>query len=136
MVIEDLPALGRPTNATLSFDLRFEELSSTEAFTFLGDLTIRASGNGEVLTGNLSVDFDDLGALDVAFEEITTDANGNFIGGSLLFDATDSGIEGVVGIRVGFVPSTVVPVSVIFDDQSQLDFNFDTISGDLTPIAN
>ena len=72
----------------------------------------------------------------MAFEEIGTDANGNFVSGSLLLDASTSDIEGVTGIRVGFATTTVVPVSVFFSDQTERDFTFDTVSGDLTPVSN
>jgi hypothetical protein len=121
---------------TISFDLEFTDLATDEFFSFLGDLSTRQSGENLVLAGHLEVDFFDLGSLVVTFEDVVSDPAGNSIGGSLLFDASGADIEGVVGIRVGFAPSTVVPVAVIFDNQSTLNFNFDTVSGDLTPVSN
>ena len=36
----------------------------------------------------------------------------------------------------GFAPSTVVPVSVILDDERVLNFDFDIFSCELTPVSN
>jgi hypothetical protein len=58
------------------------------------------------------------------------------ISGSVLSDASDSGIAGVVGIRIGVAPTTVVPVEVIFDNHSTRNFTFDTGSGKLTPVSS
>ena len=129
--------LGASGN-TISFDLEFTDLATEEFVSFLGDLTTEQSGENSVLAGNLEVDFSDpdLSSVAVTFENVVSDPTGKSIGGSVLFDASDSGIEGVTGIRVGFTPSTVVPVQVILVDQSTLDFNFDTVSGDLTPVTN
>ena len=129
--------LGASGN-TISFDLEFTDLATEEFVSFLGDLTTEQSGENSVLAGNLEVDFSDpdLSSVAVTFENVVSDPTGKSIGGSVLFDASDSGIEGVTGIRVGFTPSTVVPVQVIRGDQPTLDFNFDTVSGDLTPVAN
>ena len=129
--------LGASGN-TISFDLEFTDLATEEFVSFLGDLTTEQSGENSVLAGNLEVDFSDpdLSSVAVRFENVVSDPAGNSIGGSVLFDASDSGIEGVTGIRVGFTPSTVVPVQVILVDQSTLDFNFDTVSGDLTPVSS
>jgi outer membrane protein assembly factor BamB len=91
---------------------------------------------GGIIAGSLDISFEGLGEISVVFEEVETDIEDNFVGGSILFDATDSDIDGVVGIRVGFTTDVVVPVSVILDDQSVLDFDFDTISGELTPVSN
>jgi hypothetical protein len=122
---------------TISFDLDFTIIATDEFFSFLGDLTARQSGENLVLAGRLEVDFSEFGFVDVTLEDVVSSPNEeNPIGGSLLFDASDADIEGVVGIRVGFAPSTVVPVSVIFADQSTLDFNFDQTSGELTPASS
>jgi hypothetical protein len=121
---------------TISFDLDFTDLATDEFFSFFGDLTERASGQNSILAGNLEVSFSDLGFIAVTFEDVVTDPEGNSIDGSILFDATDSDIDGVLAIRVGFAPSPVVPVSVFLADETQLDFDFDTISGELTPVVN
>jgi hypothetical protein len=122
--------------STLSFDLSFDDLTTDESFDFFGDITFRQTSTGGVISGGLEVDFIELGFLNVTFEEIQTDTSGNFVGGSLFFDATDSDIDGVTGVRVGFNTSTVLPVQVILTDQSQVDFDFDLVSGDLTPASN
>lgn len=121
---------------TVFFEISFTDVTTDEFFSFFGDLTFRATPNGGVIAGSLDVSFEDLGEISVVFEEVETDIDDNFVGGSILFDATGSGIEGVVGIRVGFAPSNVVPVAVIFDDQRTVNFDFDTISGELTPVSN
>jgi hypothetical protein len=124
--------------STIAFDLDFTDLMTEESISFVGDLTTGQSGNNSVLNGNLAVDFSDpnLSSVAVTFEEVVSDPAGASISGSLLFDASDSGIEGVAKIRVGVTPSTIVPVAVILDDQSTRNFNFDTVSGKLTPVSS
>lgn len=124
------------TGNTLFFDLSFTDLTTGEFFSFFGDLSFRSTQTGGIIAGSLDVSFEDLGEISVVFEEVETDIDDNFVGGSLLFNATDSDIEGVVGIRVGFTTDVVVPVSVIFADESVITFDFDTISGELTPVSN
>ncbi len=131
-----LGIFGDETTLVLSFDLDTTDLETEEFFSLVGDLSFRASGSGSVITGSIESSFSDLGDVGVTFEETVTDAEGNFVGGSLLLDASGSDIEGVVGIRVGFATTTVLPVSVFFDDQSQQDFNFDLTSGQLTPVSS
>jgi hypothetical protein len=123
-------------SGTLFFDLSFTDLTTDEFFSFFGDLSFRSTQTGGIIAGSLDVSFEDLGEISVVFEEVETDFDENFVGGSVLFDASNSDIEGVVGIRVGFTTDVVVPVSVIFDDESVLVFDFDTISGELTPVSN
>lgn len=132
-----LGVFGDQTTLTLSFDLDTTDLTTDEFFSLLGDLSFRGTQTGSLISGTLQTSFSNLGDVSVAFEEIGTDAEGNFVSGSLLLDATDSDIEGVSGIRVGFAAATtVVPVSVFFADQSQRDFTFDIVSGELTPVSN
>jgi len=131
-----LGVFGDETTLVLSFDLDTTDLATDEFFSLGGDLSFRATDTGSVITGNLDASFSAFGDVSVAFEEIGTDANGNFVSGSLLLDASTSDIEGVTGIRVGFATTTVVPVSVFFSDQTERDFTFDTVSGDLTPVSN
>lgn len=121
---------------TLLFDLEFVDLTTDEFFSIFGDLGFRSTQTGGIIAGSLDISFEGLGEISVVFEEVETDAEENFVGGSILFDATDSDIQGVVGIRVGFTTDVVVPVSVILDDQTVLDFDFDTFSGELTPASN
>jgi hypothetical protein len=124
--------------STIAFDLDFTNLKSEESISFLGDLTAIPSGENSVLNGNLEIDFSDLTLSSVAltFEDVVSDPAGNSISGHVLFDASDSDIAGVVGIRVDVAPSTIVPVAVIFDDKSTRNFTFDTGSGKLTPVSN
>lgn len=121
---------------TIFFDISFVDLTTDEFFSIVGDLGFRSTQTGGIIAGSLDISFSDLGEISVVFEEVETDIDENFVGGSVLFDATGSDIEGVVGIRVGFTTNVVVPVQVIFEDQSVLDFDFDTISGELTPVSN
>jgi hypothetical protein len=121
---------------TVFFDISFVDLTTDEFFSIFGDLGFRSTQTGGIIAGSLDISFEGLGEISVVFEEVETDIDDNFVGGSILFDATDSDIDGVVGIRVGFTTDVVVPVSVILDDQSVLDFDFDTISGELTPVSN
>jgi hypothetical protein len=124
------------TGTTLSFDIGFTDPLTDEGFDFSGDLSLRANGQNSVIGGSLDVFFDDLGFLTVNFEDIESDPNGNFVGGSFFFDTSDSDIEGVSGLRVGLNTSNIAPVSVFLTDQTQLDFNFDLVTGDLTPVSN
>ena len=80
--------------------------------------------------------FESFGNIAVQFEDVATDSEGNFVDGSLLFNATDSGIEGVVGIRVGFTNTALSPVTVFLSDGPDLDFNFNLVTGELTPVSN
>jgi len=131
-----LGIFGDETALVLSFDLDTTDLTTDEFFSLAGDLSFRGTDTGSVITGNLETSFSNLGDVSVAFEEIGTDAEGNFVSGSLLLDASTSDIEGVSAVRVGFATTTVVPVSVFFADQTERDFTFDTISGELTPVSN
>jgi hypothetical protein len=126
---------GVSTN-TLSFDIDFTVVDTQQAFSFFGDLTETPSGQNSILTGALDVNFDDLGDLNVTFENVLSDPNGNFVDGSLLFDASGADIANVDAVRVGFVRTgTIVPVAVILTDQSTVNFTFDTNSGVLTPAS-
>lgn len=127
---------GDETTLVLAFDLDAADLTTGEASTLFGDLTFRSSNDGAVISGSLDTSFDDLGTVAVTFEALQTDVNGNFIGGSLLFDASESDIDGVTGIRIGFATTTVVPVSVFFADQTQQDFSFNLDTGELIPVSN
>lgn len=124
---------------TLFFDLDITDDfgGDIEFFTDTG-LTFEDSGGNVILTGQLGLtDFaGDLGDFSVTFEGLVTDPNGNSIGGSVLFDASESDIEGLAEIRVGFNGSTIQPVDLILTDQSVQHFNFDTVSGTLTPVAS
>jgi len=122
--------------STLSFALDFTDLATGEFFSFFGNLSYRNVQGTNIIAGNLDISFSDLGDLFVDFEDVALDSNGNFVGGSLLFNATDADIEGVVGIRVGFTTTTVSPVTVFLSDDTELDFTFDIVSGALTPVAN
>jgi len=95
---------------SLFLDLSFTDLETDQFFSFFGDLSFRSTQTGGIIAGNIDVSFEDLGEFAVIFEDVETDVDENFVGGSVLFDTTDAEIEGVVGIRVGFAPSTVVPV--------------------------
>jgi hypothetical protein len=124
---------------TLFFDLDItDDLDGDiEFFTDTG-LTFEQSGDNVILSGQLGLtDFSgDLGDFSATFEGLVTDPNGNSIGGSVLFDASESDIEGLAAIRIGFDgTSTVQPVDLILTDQSVQHFNFDSVSGTLTPVS-
>jgi hypothetical protein len=126
---------------TLFFDLDLTDDAGGDIEFFTGDagLTVQESGDNVILAGQLGItDFGgDLGDFSVTFESLVTDPNGNSIGGSVLFDASASDIEGVAAIRVGFNgTSTIEPVDVILTDQSVQHFNFDTVGGTLTPVSS
>ncbi len=126
------------SGSTLFFDLEITDDfgADIEFFTDNG-LTFEDSGDNVILSGDLGLsDFSgDLGDFSANFERLETDPNGNLVGGSILFDATGSGIDGVAAIRIGFDGSTVNPVDVIAPDQSVQHFNFDSVSGTLTPVS-
>lgn len=119
---------------TISFDIDFTDLATDQGFFFFGDLTETPAGQNSILTGQLDVSFDTLGDLTVTFEDVLSDPDGNFVDGSLLFDAANADITDVSAVRVGFLRTgTTVPVDVILTDESTLNFNFDLNSGVLTP---
>ena len=126
-------ALGGVSTNTLSFDIDFTVVATDEFFSFFGDLTETPVGRNSTLAGSLDVSFSDLGDLNIAFEDVLSDPDGNFIGGSLLFDAAQAEIPDVSAIRVGFTGTATLPVSVILTDQSTVGFTFDLDSGVLTP---
>lgn len=100
-----------------------------------GSISVRDVQGSLVLSGPLEVSTDDLdGFLSITFVDVTLDPAGIIVGGALELDVTDAGIEGVVAIRLGLTDATILPVTVIFDDQTTLDFTFDTVSGDLTQV--
>ena len=123
---------------TLVFDLEItDDFGGDIDFFSDNGLTFQDSGNNVILSGDLGLtDFaGDLGDFSVTFESLVTDPNGTSIGGSILFDASDAGIDGVAAIRIGFDGSTVNPVDVIAPDQSVQHFDFDSVSGTLTPVS-
>jgi hypothetical protein len=124
-----------PDTSTLFLDLDFTIVATDESFSFFGDFTLTQSGSNDVLSGSLDISFDNFGDLSVAFDNVVSDVDGNLIGGAVVFDATDSDIDGVAAIRVGFTTSTTLPVSVTLTDQSTLNFTFDLNSGVLSPVS-
>jgi multidrug efflux pump subunit AcrB len=124
-----------PAN-TISFDIGFTDLATDEGFDFAGDLTVATSGSNFVIAGGLEVFFDDLGTVDVSFDNVVSSPDGAFVGGALEFNAAESDIEGISGIRIGFTGTTISPVTVTLADQTQLAFTFDSTSGVLTPASN
>jgi hypothetical protein len=58
------------------------------------------------------------------------------VGGSLQFSIDDGQLAGVDNIRLTFDPSNVAFVEVNLDDGSTLPFDYDVLTGELTPISN
>jgi len=121
---------------TVFFEIDFTDLATDEFFSFSAELSSRFEGDNVVVDGPFEFFSSEVGDFALTLEDVTVDPNANLIGGSVLFDASGSDIEGVAALRVEFTPSTVLPVQVIFDDQSTQDFTFDTVSGELTPVAS
>jgi len=126
------------SGSTLFFDLEItDDFGGDIDFFTDNGLSFEDSGNNVILSGDLGLeDFGgDLGGFSVNFERLESDPNGNLVNGSILFDASDADIEGVAAIRIGFDGSTVNPVDVIAPDQSVQHFDFDSVSGTLTPVS-
>ena len=102
-----------------------------------GTLSVRNVNGNLVLSGPLKVSTSDLDDfLSITFVNVVVNADGFILDGALDLDVTNAGIEGVVAIRLGLTDSTLLPVTVIFDNKTTLQFTFDTVSGELTPVSN
>jgi hypothetical protein len=128
--------IGVDVNGTLFVEIDFVDLATDEFFSFSAELSSRQEGDNVVIAGPLEYSSSLLGDVALNFENVVVDPNANVIGGSLFFDASGSDIAGVTGIRLGFTPSTIIPVEVEFADQTTRNFDFDTVSGELTPVES
>jgi hypothetical protein len=120
---------------TVAIELDFVDVATGESFSFSAELSSRQNGDNVVVAGPLDFSSSFAGDLSLNIEEVAVDPNGNLVAGSILFDASDADIAGVAAIRISFDGSTVNPVDVIAPDQSVQHFDFDSVSGTLTPVS-
>lgn len=121
---------------SLDFDISFTDLSTGDTEALSGSLSQRVSGEQFVVSGFFDLD-SSLGVFSVDFDDLVVDPNNvNFVGGALEFSVDDAAFADVESIRLTFDPSTTALVEVNFFDGSVVPFNYDLVSGDLTPISN
>lgn len=122
--------------SSLEFDINFTDLSTGQSESLNGSISSRASGETFVFDGFFQL-ASDFGQFTVAFDSLATDPTSEtFIGGALEFSIDDGQLAEVASIRLTFDPSNVALVEVNLDDGSVLPFNYDVLSGELTPISN
>jgi hypothetical protein len=125
-----------PNGDRLIFAITVVDLATGATFSFAGNLGATVDDAGMVTAaGRLDLSLSGLGAVSVVLENVVTDTDGNLVGGALQYDVSQAGIEGVTGVRIAFTPSTVVPVTVTFADQTTQAFELDTETFELTPVA-
>jgi hypothetical protein len=120
---------------TFDFDITFTDVTSGASESLFGSLSERQVGEDFVVSGFFGLE-SSFGTFDVEFDELVTDPNGNFVGGSLAFAVDNGELSEVDEIRLTFSRSPNALVDVFLSDGSELQFNFDTISGELTPVSN
>ncbi len=120
---------------SFEFDITFTDLTTGATESLSGSLTQRQVGANFTISGFFDLT-SDLGSFSVEFEELVTDQNGNFIGGSLAFSIEDAELPEVETIRMTFSPSNVAVVDVFLSDGSSLRFNFNLVTGELTPASS
>lgn len=121
---------------SLDFDISFTDLSTGDAQGLSGSLSQRASGEQFIVAGFFDLT-SDLGSFSVDFDELLVDPNSfNFVGGALEFSVDDGQLSEVDSIRLNFDTSNIAVVEVNLVDGSVVPFNYDLVSGDLTPISN
>lgn len=120
---------------SFEFDITITDLTTGASESLSGFLTERQAGANFVISG--AFDFSSaLGSFSVEFNQLVTDPNGNFIGGSLAFSVEDAELPEVEEIRMTFSPSNIAVVEVSLSDGSSLLFNFNVVTGELTPVSN
>jgi hypothetical protein len=117
------------------FDITFTDLSTGESESLAGQLSERPVGPNFVLTGFF--DFESsFGAFSVQFDDLVVDPSFFFIDGSLEFSIDDATLPEVESIRISFLAADAAVVDVILFDQTAIPFDFNPITGELTPISN
>jgi hypothetical protein len=121
---------------TLDFNINFTDLETGQSESLSGGISARAAGEAFVFDGFFQL-ASNFGEFSVSFDSLQSDPEtGAFIGGSLQFSIDDGQLAQVDNIRLTFDPSNVAFVEVNLDDGSTLPFNYDVLTGDLTPISN
>ncbi len=123
---------------TLDFDLTFTDLSTGEFEALSGSLSARAAAQNVVFAGFFNLD-SSLGTFSVGFDDLVVDPNSTgigFVGGALEFSVDQAQLPDVDTIRLNFDTSNIALVEVNLTDGSVVPFNYDLVSGALTPIAN
>ena len=121
---------------TLDFDITFTDLSTGDFQALSGSLSQRASGQQFIVAGFFDLS-SDLGTFSVDFDELVVDPDRpNFVGGALEFSVDDGTLSEIDSIRLNFDTSNIAVVEVNLTDGEVLPFNFDLVSGELTPISN
>lgn len=120
---------------TFEFDITFTDVTTGASESLFGSLSARQVADDFIVSGFFGLE-STFGAFAVEFDELVTDPDGNFVGGSLAFAVENGELSEVEAIRLTFSRSPDALVDVLLTDGSELQFNFDTISGELTPVSN
>lgn len=121
---------------SLDFDISFTDLSTGDFEALSGSLSQSASGEQFIVSGFFDLS-SNLGSFSVDFDELVVDPNNvNFVGGALEFSVDDGSLSEIDSIRLNFNTGNVAFVEVNLVDGDVVPFNFDLVSGELTPISN
>lgn len=109
------------------------DVATDSTITFDGELNFFVRGTSSFLNGSLEIS-SDFGDFVFAFNQIVFNQSTDVItGGSVRLEADFSDIDGLTFIEIGFTGSSVVPVTVGFDDQTTVSFSYNVNTGVLTP---
>lgn len=118
------------------FDVTFTDLSTGDFETLAGNFSERAVGEGAVFSGRFAYDSSSFGGFDIGFDELAVSPSSEFfVGGVVEFSVDDGLLENVDTIRLIFNPTTIALVEVDLTGGGVVPFNYDLVSGDLTPIT-
>jgi hypothetical protein len=121
---------------SLQFGITITDLSTGASEALDGSFTEALIGQDVAVSGSFGLT-SELGSFAVAFDRLVTDPNTlNFVGGSLAFSVQTGQLSVINDIQLSFNPSNVAFVQVDLTDGSTLPFNYDLVSGELTPISN
>ncbi len=129
-------SLGVGGNA-LVLDIVLTDLTTGEVQGLSGSLSERQDGGAFVIDGFFDFSSSVLGTFSVEFNSLVSDPNSFFFtGGSLFFTVDDANLPEVEGIEITFNTTNVALVEVVLLDQEIIPFDYDLVSGELTPISN
>jgi hypothetical protein len=100
---------------------------------FAGLLSVGESGGDPQLNGVLNGDSRQLGTYVVFYQGVVTGAQGQTLGGELVFDTSEADLGDVVEVRVTLTGGTSLPVLVTHADDSTENFFYDVNTDTLTP---
>ena len=127
--------LGLSSNG-LDFDITFTDLATGNFDALSGSFSEEVSGSTSTLNGFFDLDSSTLGSFNVGFQDLVVDESLNFVGGAVEFSVDAAEFQDIDNIRLNFNTSSVAFVEVNLIDGEVVPFNFDLVSGELTPISN